>query len=351
MSWNQGARRLKGYAAPEVIGKSFSIFYPPEALERGWPATELREATRLGHFEDEGWRVRKDGSRFWANVVITALRDSDGTLRGFSKITRDLSDRRAQEERLQQSEERLRLVLEGIQDYAILMLDPTGRITSWNTGAERITGYAGPEILGEPFDRLYLPEDVACGRPPEDLRQALLNRRFQEVGWRLRKGGEHFWADTVITALHDGEGRLRGFAQVTRDMSDRKRMESLEQQGRHLTEFLAMLAHELRNPLAPIRNAISIIGSHPDLPRDVAYSREVIDRQAGQLARIVDDLLDVSRITRGKLRLRGEPMDLNAAASRAIEGSRPLIEARRQRFEVRLLDRPIAVHGDMTRLT
>ena len=351
MSWNQGARRLKGYAAPEVIGKSFSIFYPPEALERGWPATELREATRLGRFEDEGWRVKKDGTRFWANVVITALRDGDGTLRGFSKITRDLSERKAQEERLRQSEERLRLVLEGIEDYAILMLDPTGRITSWNRGGERITGYAEAEILGNSVDRLYLPEDVAAGRPSEDLRQALLNRRFQEVGWRLRKSGEHFWADTVVTALHDGEGRLRGFAQVTRDMSDRKRMESLEQQGRRLTEFLAMLAHELRNPLAPIRNAISIIGSHSDLPRDVAWSREVIDRQAGQLARIVDDLLDVSRITRGKLRLRGEPMDLNVAASRAIEGSRPLIDARRQRFEVRFWDRPIAVHGDMTRLT
>jgi len=351
MSWNQGARRLKGYAAPEVIGKSFSMFYPPEALERGWPATELREATRLGHFEDEGWRLRKDGTRFWANVVITALRDGDGTLRGFSKITRDLSGRRAQEERVRQSEERLRLVLEGIEDYAILMLDPTGRITSWNAGGERITGYAEPEILGQSFERLYVPEDVAAGRPSEDLRQALLNRRFQGLGWRQRKGGEQFWADTVITALHDADGRLRGFAQVTRDMSDRKRMESLEQQGRRLTEFLAMLAHELRNPLAPIRNAISIIGAHPDLPRDIAYSREVIDRQAGQLARIVDDLLDVSRITRGKLRLRGEPMDLNAAASRAMEGSRPLIDARRQRFEVRLLDRPIAVHGDMTRLT
>ena len=351
MSWNQGARRLKGYSGPEVIGKSFSIFYPPDALERGLPATELREATRLGHFEDEGWRLKKDGTRFWANVVITALRDGDGTLRGFSKITRDLSERRAQDERLRESEERLRLVLEGIQDYAILMLDPTGRITSWNSGAERITGYSGPEVLGQSFDRLYMPEDVAAGRPAEDLRQALLNRRSQGMGWRLRKGGESFWADAVITSLHDAEGRLRGFAHVTRDMSDRKRMESLEQQGRRLTEFLAMLAHELRNPLAPIRNAISIMGSHADLPPDVAWSREVIDRQAGQLARIVDDLLDVSRITRGKLRLRGEPMDLNVAVSRAIEGSRPLIDARRQQLEVRCWERPIAVHGDMTRLT
>jgi len=207
------------------------------------------------------------------------------------------------------------------------------------------------EILGEPAERLYVPEDVVAGRPSEDLRQALMNRRFQGLGWRLRKDGEHYWAETVITSLHDTDGRLRGFAQVTRDMSDRKRMESLEQQGRRLTEFLAMLAHELRNPLAPIRNAIAIMATHEELPREVAWSRDVIERQTTQLARLVDDLLDVSRITRGKLRMKGEPMDLNVAVNRALEASRPLIESRRQQLEVRLNDRPIAVHGDMTRLT
>jgi signal transduction histidine kinase/ActR/RegA family two-component response regulator len=178
-----------------------------------------------------------------------------------------------------------------------------------------------------------------------------MNRRFQDMGWRARKGGEHFWADTVITSLHDAEGRLRGFAQVIRDMSERKRMESLEQQGRRLTEFLAMLAHELRNPLAPIRNAIAIMGAHRDLPREVAWSREVIERQTGQLARLVDDLLDVSRITRGKLRMRGEPMDLNVAVHRALEASRPLVESRKQDLQLRLSPKPIVVHGDMTRLT
>ena len=351
MSWNQGAQRLKGYTAAEAIGRHFSMFYPREALEANWPATELQEAVRLGHFEDEGWRLRKDGTRFWANVVITALRGRDGTLRGFSKITRDLSERRLHEERMRQSEERMRLVLEGIQDYAIFMLDPEGRVTSWNSGAKRITGYTEQEIVGQPVQRLYVAEDVAAGRPGEDLRQALMNRRFQGMGWRARKGGEPYWADTVITSLHDSEGRLRGFAQVMRDMSDRKRMESLEQQGRRLTEFLAMLAHELRNPLAPIRNAIAIMGTHQDLPREVAWSRDVIERQTGQLTRLVDDLLDVSRITRGKLRMQGEAIDLNVAVQRAIEGSRPLIASRGQEFHAELAPQPIAVHGDMTRLT
>ena len=351
MSWNQGARRIKGYEASEIIGKTFSIFYPPEAIARDWPAHELREAARTGHFEDEGWRVRKDGSRFWANVVITALRGPDGELRGFSKITRDLSERRAQEEKLRRSEERFRLLLEGIEDYAIFMLDPVGRVTSWNTGAQRMMSYTEAEILGQSFERFYPAEDTAAGRPAEDLRNAMLNRRSEDLGWRLRKDGERFWAETVLTALHDDEGRLRGFAQVTRDMTERKRMESLEQQGRRLTEFLAMLAHELRNPLAPIRNAVTIMGAHASLPPQAAWARDVIERQTGQLARLVDDLLDVSRITRGKLRMKGEAMDLNVAVHRAIEGSRPLIDGRRQSLEVRLAEGPLPVHGDMTRIT
>ncbi len=351
VSWNQGARRIKGYEAAEIIGKHFSIFYPEEAVARDWPATELRQATLVGRFEDEGWRLRKDGTRFWANVVITALRGADGELRGFTKITRDLSERRAQEEKLRRSQERFRLLLEGIEDYAIFMLDPVGRVTSWNTGAERMTGYTEDQILGQSFERFYPPEEMAAGRPSEDLRHATLNRRSEDLGWRVRKDGERFWAETVITALYDDGGRLRGFAQVTRDMTEHKRMESLEQQGRRLTEFLAMLAHELRNPLAPIRNAVTIMGAHRDLPAQVAWSREVIERQIGQLARLVDDLLDVSRITRGKLRMKGEAMDLNVAVHRAIEGSRPLIDARRQSLEVRLSEEPLPVHGDLTRLT
>jgi len=351
MSWNEGARRINGYDVSEIVGRSFSLFYPPEAIARDWPAHELREAARTGHFEDEGWRVRKNGARFWANVVITALRGVDGELRGFSKIMRDLSERRQQEDKLRRSEERFRLLLEGIEDYAIFMLDPVGRVTSWNTGAQRMMSYTEEEILGQSFERFYPPEDAAAGRPAEDLRGAMLNRRSEDLGWRLRKDGERFWAETVLTAMHDEEGRLRGFAQVTRDMTERKRMESLEQQGRRLTEFLAMLAHELRNPLAPIANAVTIMGAHRDLPPQVSWARDVIERQAGQLTRLVDDLLDVSRITRGKLRMKGEAMDLNVAVHRAVEAGRPLIDGRRQSLELDLAEERLPVHGDMTRIT
>jgi PAS domain S-box-containing protein len=350
-SWNAGARHIKGYEADEIIGKHFSVFYPKKALDEGLPAFELKEAARVGRFEDEGWRVRKDGTQFWANVVITALRDPDGTVTAFAKVTRDLTERRQHEERLRQSEERFRLLLEGVEDTAVFMLDADGQVSSWNTGAQKILGYRPEEIIGHSFERFFPPEEVEAGRPAEELRMATLNRRSEERGWRMRKDGTRFWADVAVTALHDHEGRLRGFAKVTRDLSDLKRMEGLEEQGRHLTEFLAMLAHELRNPLAPIRNAAAILAMIRDASPQVAWCREVIERQTAHLTRLVDDLLDVSRITRGKLRLEGTIMDLNSAIQRAVEAVQPFIEHRGHRLQVSLGAEAVPVNGDVTRLT
>jgi len=350
-SWNAGARRIKGYEAGEIIGKHFSTFYPQKAMDEGLPAFELKEAARVGRFENEGWRVRKDGTQFWANVIITAIRDAGGNVTAFSKVTRDLTERRQHEERLRQSEERFRLLLEGVEDTAVFMLDADGQVSSWNAGAQKILGYRPEEIIGQSFERFFLPEDVEAGRPAEELRVAVLNRRSEERGWRMRKDGTRFWADVVVTSLHDPDGRLRGFAKVTRDLSDRKRMEGLEEQGRNLTEFLAMLAHELRNPLAPIRNAAAILSMVRDASPQVAWCREVIERQTAHLTRLVDDLLDVSRITRGKLRLEGAIMDLNAAVTRAVETVQPFIEHRGHRLQVSLGKEAVPVNGDVTRLT
>lgn len=225
LSWNTGAERFKGYTADEIIGRHFSIFYPPAKIAERYPDYELREAARRGRFEDEGWRVRKDGTRFWANVVITALRDPSGRLLGYAKVTRDLTQGRAAEEALRLSQERFRLLVQSVKDYAILMLDSTGHVATWNDGAQHIKGYAEQEIVGKHFSVFYPPEKQAKHFPEYELEVASREGRFEDEGWRVRKDGSIFWANVVITALRDAEGRLVGFGKVTRDLTDRRAAE------------------------------------------------------------------------------------------------------------------------------
>jgi PAS domain S-box-containing protein len=350
MTWNLGAQRIKGYTPEEIIGRHFSIFYTREALESRWPQHELKVAAAEGRFEDESWRVKKDGSRFWANVVITALRDEAGKLLGFSKITRDLSERRMHEEALRQSEERFRLLIEGVTDYALYMLDPEGVITSWNTGAERIKGYGREEIIGRHVSVFYSGEDIKAGRPWEELALARRTGRAEMEGWRLKKGGERFWARTVLTSLYDSDGRMRGFAKVTQDLSERRHIQDLEKAAQNVNEFIAMLAHELRNPLAPIRNAVHIMAQVP--PGDPAQQmmRATIDRQSAHLTRIVDDMLDIARITRGSLSIDHAQLDLAEVVRHSVETTAPAIEAARHVLELDLPSEPLMVWGDAQRL-
>jgi len=351
VSWNAGATRIKGYTADEVIGRHFSMFYTDEARATAWPQQELAFAKERGRFEDEGWRVRKDGSRFWANVVITALTDPDGSHAGFAKVTRDLTERRRQEQALRESEERLRLMVESVQDYAIYMLDPEGVIQSWNTGAQILKGYTASEAIGRHFRMFYRPEELALGMPEHELRAALEKGRAEEEGWRVRKDGTRFWANVVITAIRDAEGQLRGFAKITRDMSERRRLEELERSSQRMNEFLAMLAHELRNPLAPIRNAVTVLQLEPAPSPVVKNSREMIDRQLTHMTRLVDDLLDVGRLTTGKIRLKKETVLYNQVLSRAAEAMRPLMDARHHTFSLELPQEDIYLDADSIRLT
>jgi PAS domain S-box-containing protein len=212
VTWNAGAEVIKGYRAEEILGQHFSCFYPPEAVASGWPDHELATARVSGRFEDEGWRIRKDGTVFWANVIITALYDQAGELRGFCKVTRDLTERKRQEEALRQSEERFRLMVEEVRDYAIFMLDPEGRVASWNAGAQRIKQYAADEIIGRHFSTFYPPDAIARDWPQTELEVAAREGRFEDEGWRLRKDGTRFWANVIITALRGPDGELRGYA-------------------------------------------------------------------------------------------------------------------------------------------
>jgi PAS domain S-box-containing protein len=371
-TWNAGAERIKGYQAEEIIGQHFSRFYPSDRIQSGWPDQELRAATEQGRFEDEGWRVRKDGSRFWANVVITALRDENGTLSGFAKVTRDLTQRREHEESLRQSEERFRLLVEGVTEYAIFMLDVTGHVTTWNAGAERIKGYRAEEIIGQHFSKFYPADKVESGLPKRELETASKVGRFEDEGWRVRKDGSTFWAGVALTALHDESGKLRGFAKLTRDLSERKRAEELDADRVHRAElleaersariaaqraaelkdqFLATLSHELRTPLNAILGWTQILRKQGQASaKDIERGMDVIDRNARAQVRLIEDLLDLSRIMAGRLRLDVQQVSLIDVVNQAIESVEPAAHAKSIRLESVLDPLNGVVSGDPARL-
>jgi PAS domain S-box-containing protein len=278
-SWNAGAERFKGYTGAEIIGQHFSRFYPEEERRKGTPQRGLDTAAREGKFEDEGWRLRKDGSRFWAHVVIDPIRSPDGNLIGYAKITRDLTERRKAEETLRQSEAQFKLLVQGVTDYAIYMLSPEGDVASWNAGAQRIKGYLPEEIIGQHFSRFYTPEDSDAGAPQRALEIAEREGRFEKEGWRVRKDGTRFWASVVIDPIRSEMGIIIGYAKITRDITDRKRAEfELEQTREALFQSQKMdavgqltggVAHDFNNLLSAVLGSLELLRKR--LPHDPKF--------------------------------------------------------------------------------
>ncbi|RUY85715.1 PAS domain-containing sensor histidine kinase, partial [Mesorhizobium sp. M7A.F.Ca.CA.001.12.2.1] len=277
-SWNAGAERFKGYSASEIIGQHFSCFYTEEDREAGLPSRTLETAARDGKFETEGWRVRRDGTPFWAHVVVDPILDPSGKLTGFAKVTRDLTERKKAEEEIRKNQEQFQRLVQGVTDYAIYMLDPEGVITSWNSGAERIKGYSADEIIGKHFSQFYTPEDRERGSPQSALEIAAREGRVEREGWRIRKDGTAFWSHVVIDAIRHEDGELLGFAKITRDITERKKaQESLDQAREALFHSQKMdaigkltggVAHDFNNLLMAIPGSLELLRKRlPDDPQ------------------------------------------------------------------------------------
>ncbi len=332
-SWNAGAQRFKGYSADEIIGRHFSTFYSEYDRADGLPERALATARANGKFEDEGWRVRKDGTTFWASVVIDPIYDPAGALLGYAKITRDITERKKAAEQLHASEERFRLLVQGVTDYAIYMLSPTGIVTNWNAGARRIKGYEEAEVLNTHFSRFYVPDDAADGAPMRALARAIKDGRYESEGWRVRKDGTRFWAHVVIDPIYDQLGKLLGFAKVTRDITERRdAAQQLERANAALFQSQKLeaigkltggVAHDFNNLLSVIVNGLGILQRRLVEPDDVRIL-DAMTRAAARGATLTQQLLTFARrqpLKQDNLNLNEVIASFEAVLRRASKGS------------------------------
>lgn len=322
--WNKGAQKIKQYHESEILGRHFSIFYLPEDRQRNLPQMLLNEAIEKGRVMHEGWRVRKDGSKFWGSVTLTALHDDDGNVFAVSKVTRDLTQNKKNEDRLRKiseelqstnealrtSEERYFKMIAEVEDYAIILLDKDGNIQNWNAGAQKIKGYDASEIIGQHFRIFYLPEDRDSGLPERLIGEAERNGKANHEGWRRRKDGTAFWGSIVITALHDNDGNVIGFSKVTRDLTERKNAEDqmrhyvaeLETRNAELEQFTYIASHDLQEPLRKIQTFTDVIEANLDNHELVKRYFNKINDSSQRMSDLIRSVLNYSRLSRKGIR-------------------------------------------------
>lgn len=317
-TWNPGAERFKGYTADEIIGQNFSVFFTPEDRAAGVPEKALAASLAEGRFEAEGWRLRKDGSRFYVNAVLDPIFDPSGAHVGFAKITRDITAKREQDRALYESEERFRMLVQGVHDYAIYMLDTAGHVTNWNAGAEAIKGYTADEIVGQHFSRFYTSQDQERGEPQFALTTALREGKYEREAWRVRKDGTLFWASVVLDPIYDEQGRHIGFAKITRDITERKKaQEELEetrtalvqsQKLQALGELTGGIAHDFNNLMTVVAGSADFLLRKPDLPFEKRRQYlEAIAETADRATTLTSHLLAFGR----RQPIKPEVLDLN----------------------------------------